>query len=89
MLNLARKLIDALRPAVIAKASEMFPEAFPPKPEDYVWHVSKPPFLSRDTIDGHMVRGYRPVWRRRRQSDDVWEFQEEQISMEEWCEDHF
>lgn len=66
----------------------MFPEAFPPKPGDYVWQVTKPPIWPRKTIDGHVVHGYRPVWRRRR-SDDVWEFREEQISMDEWCEDHF
>jgi len=89
MLDLARKLIDALPPDVRVRASELFPEAFPPRPEDYVWHISKQPFWPRKTTSGHVVHGYRPVWRRRRQSDDVWEFQEEQISMEEWCEDHF
>lgn len=89
MLNLARNLLDVLPVALLSKASEMFPEAFQPKPGDYVWQATKPPVWPRKTIHGRVVRGYRTVWRRRRESDGVWEFQEEDISMDEWCENHF
>lgn len=75
MLDFARKLMDALRPAVMAKASALFPEAFDPKPGDYVWHVTTQPLWPRKTVEGYVTRSEPTLWRRRR-PDGVWEFQQ-------------
>lgn len=59
----------------------LFPET--PKPEDYYWSAYEPIFEPKVRLMDGSWSGEGKLWRRRRRSDDRWEYSQDPETIEE------